>query len=263
MLGSIQHMSTFTPRQLWTYAVVILVFLMPYTLGLAWGWWKFAGSSLVIVLLWRWAKPRGFTGDLGIRLRRADLGLAMLSLLIVGVTASYLIPGVLRHHGYVQGPQSDRVWKYLALPFQSLNEEMVLRALLLTALAHIMNVRLATSITVAALFTGLHFALYRLGPFHIALSIQALTTLLLVGLAFNELFLATGSIAIPYGIHLGWNLTRFGNDWIDQGSTGLLQPGVDFNLIEGEFRIMALGVALALAALAARFIHRHAPDVRT
>jgi membrane protease YdiL (CAAX protease family) len=146
------------------------------------------------------------------------------------------------------------VWKYLAVPFQTLNEEVVLRAMLLTALARIVKVRLASSITVAALFTVLHFVLYRFGPPHAALSMHALATLLLVGLAFNEFFLATGSIAIPYGIHLGWNFTRFGNDWIEQGSTDQLPQGLDFNLIEGDSRVTALAVALVLIALAARFL---------
>jgi membrane protease YdiL (CAAX protease family) len=140
----------------------------------------------------------------------------------------------------------------LAVPFQTLNEEIVLRAMLLTALAHIVKVRLATSISVAALFTILHFVLYRFGPPHAALSIQSLTTLLLVGWAFNEFFLATGSIAIPYGIHLGWNLTRFGEDWIAQGSPYSLPDGLDFNLIEGNSRVIVLAAILALIALAAR-----------
>ncbi len=232
---------------------MVLLFLIPYTVGWSWGWWKFAASSLAIGLLWRWAKPGGFATDFGIRLHRVDVFLGGLSLLAVGIIASYLIPGVLRQHGYVPAPHSSSVWKYLAVPFQTLNEEMVLRAMLLTALAHIVKVRLATSISVAAVFMVLHFVLYLLGPPHVALSIQSLTTLFLVGLAFNEFFLATGSIAIPYGVHLGWNLTRFGNDWIDQGSTGPLREGVDFNLIEGNCWVIALAAVLALIAVAARF----------
>jgi membrane protease YdiL (CAAX protease family) len=101
----------------------------------------------------------------------------------------------------------------LAIPFQTLNEEMVLRALLLTTLTQILKVRFLLSIAVAGVFTLLHFVLYRFGPPQTALSVQALTALLLVGFAFNEFFLVTGSIAVPWAIHLGWNLTRFGIDW--------------------------------------------------
>lgn len=245
-------MNLFTPRQGWMYLAVLLAFLVPYTLGWAWGWWKFAGSSIVIVLLWRWAKPRDFARDLGIQGRQADLALAILLLLVVGMIARHLIPRVVGRHGYVMG-HPDPLWKYLAIPFQTLNEEMVLRALLLTALVQTMKVDLLASTAVAALFTALHFVLYRFGPPHAVLTIQSLSTLLLAGLAFNELFLATGSIAVPLAIHLGWNLTRFGNEWIGQSSTEPLQQGTDFDLIEGDSKVVALAAALTLIALAARF----------
>jgi hypothetical protein len=102
-------MNVFTPRQGWMYLAVLLAFLIPYTLGWAWGWWKFAGSSIFIVLLWRWAKPKDFARDLGIRVRQADLALAVLSLLVVGMIARHLIPGVVGRHGYVTG-HPDPFW---------------------------------------------------------------------------------------------------------------------------------------------------------
>jgi len=245
-------MNTFTPRQVAICLAVLLAFLIPYTLGWAWGWWKFAATSTVIVLLWFWARPQGFAADLGIRGRRTDFALAILSLLVVGIAARLLIPGILRQHGYSPG-HADLTWTFLAIPFQTLNEEMVLRALLLTALAHILKVRFLVSIVVAGFFTLVHFVLYRFGPPQTSLSVQALTALLLMGFAFNEFFLATGSIAVPWAIHLGWNLTRFGNNWIGQGPSGTLQQGPDFNLIEGNPEVIALVAALALIASSARF----------
>ncbi|HWI59895.1 MAG TPA: hypothetical protein VNZ22_21880, partial [Bacillota bacterium] len=76
--------------------------------------------------------------------------------------------------------------------------------------------------------------------------------LVLVGFALNELFLATGSIVGPWAIHFGWNLTRFGNDWIGQSSPGVIPQGADFNLIEGNPWVIAVAVALALGASVAR-----------
>jgi membrane protease YdiL (CAAX protease family) len=235
--------------------LLVLAFLVPYTIGWSWGWWKFALSALLILLLWWWAKPVTFRGDLGLRLGMADLLMGSLVIVVVGLTARLIVPGILRPHGYTASLQCDGVWKYLAVPFQTLNEEMVLRAFLLSGLAHFMRVRLPASIAVAVVFTGLHFFLYRFGPPHIVLSIQALVTLLLVGVACNEFFLATGSIAIPYGIHLGWNLTRFGNDWIHQYDGNALEPGADFNLIEGDPWVLAVAVGLALIASIVRFRH--------
>jgi hypothetical protein len=244
-----------TRREMIIGVLLVLAFLVPYTIGWSWGWWKFALSASLILILWWWAKPVTFRRDLGLRLGMADLFMGSLAVVVVGLTASLVIPGILRPHGYTASPQCDRAWKFLAVPFQTLDEEMVLRAFLLSGLAHFIRVRLPASIGVAVLFTGLHFSLYRFGPPHIVLSIQALVTLLLVGVACNEFFLATGSIAIPYGIHLGWNLTRFGNGWIHQYAGNSLEPGTDFNLIEGDPRILVVVVGLALMASIVRFRH--------
>jgi membrane protease YdiL (CAAX protease family) len=245
-------MSKLTPRQVAICLAVILAFLVPYSVGWAWGWWKFAGTTTLIVLLWRWARPEDFTADLGIRVRRTDLMLAISTLLVVGIGAGLLIPVILRQHGYVPG-HTNPLWMFLALPFQTLNEEMVLRALLLTVLANILKIRILLSIGLAGLFALVHLVLYRFGPPHSALSFQALTVVFLVGFAFNEFFQATGSIAIPWAIHLGWNLTRFGRDWIGQGTAGTLEQGRDFNLVEGNPWVILLAVALVLIASAARF----------
>lgn len=229
--------------------VVLFIFLVPYTLGWGWGWWKFASASTGMVLLWRWARPEGFAADLGIRLRRTDFPLALSFLLVVGIGASCLIPSILREHGYIRGHYYP-VWMFLAIPFQTLNEEMVLRALLLTALAHILKVRFLLSVAVAGFFALLHFVLYRFGPPHTALSLQALATLLLVGFALNELFLSTGSIAAPWAIHFGWNFTRYGSEWSAESTRGSLPQGMDFNVIEGSPWVIALAIALAFVASA-------------
>jgi membrane protease YdiL (CAAX protease family) len=240
-------MSRFTPRQVLIGLAVLFIFSVPYTLGWAWGWWKFAAASMGAVLLWRWARPEHFAADLGIRVRRIDFAMALSLLLVVGIGAGCLIPGILRQHGYIRG-HTDLAWMLWATPFQTLNEEMVLRALLLTALAHILKVRFLLSVAVAGFFALLHFTLYRFGPPHTTLSVQALTTLFFVGFALNELFMATGSIAGPWAIHLGWNLTRYGNDWVGQSSPGVIPQGADFNLIEGNPWVIAFAVALALVA---------------
>ena len=250
--GSVKPMSTFTPRRVSIGLAAPVVFLVPYTLGWGWGWWKFASAGAGILLLWRWASPKTFAADLGLRMRRRDFALALMALVIVGIGASRLIPGILRHHGYTRGPTA-LAWMALAIPFQTLNEEMVLRALLLTALVRILRPHFLLSVVVAGVFAVLHFALYYFGPPHTALSGQALTTLVLVGFALNELFLATSSIAVPWAIHLGWNLTRYGSDWIGQSSSGSLEQGLDFSLIEGNPWVMLLALALALAASATRF----------
>jgi hypothetical protein len=241
----------------------IVAFLVPYTVGWGWGWWKFVGASLVIILSMRWAKPQTFISELGIRIYKADIGLAGISLLLVGVIASYVIPKILHPLGYVPGIPYSHVWKYLATPFQALNEEMVLRAFLLTIFMRLLKRPIVVSLVVAALFTVLHFLLYRFGPPNTALSFKALTTLFLVALALNQFFFTTGNIAIPFGIHLGWNFTRFSNDWIAQSSGGNLPDGMDFNLIEGNFMVVAFAAVLVVVAIGTNRAFGNAPNFRT
>jgi len=240
----------------------IAAFLLPYTVGWSWGWWKFELSSLAIILSLCWATPKTFLSDLGIRPRKSDIGLAVISLLFVGVVASYVIPKILRPLGYAPGRPYSHMWRYLATPFQVLNEEMVIRAFLLTVLIRLIQRPMVVSVVVAVLFAVLHFLLYRFGPPGTALSIGALTTLFLVALALNQFFLTTGSIAIPLGVHFGWNFTRFGNDWISRNSGVLLPDGIDFNLIEGNFIVVAFAVGLVVLAVGTNYVFGNAPNFK-
>jgi membrane protease YdiL (CAAX protease family) len=238
----------------------IAAFLVPYTLGWSWGWWIFGASSLAIVLSLRLAGPKTFISELGIRMGKADVGVACLTLLIVGVVAGCVIPKILHQSGYAAGVSNTG--KYLVTPFQVLNEEMVLRAFLLTILTRLVNRPIAISVAAAALFAVLHFFLYRFGPPNITLSIGALTTLFLMALAMNQFFFTTGNIAIPFGVHMGWNFTQFGSVWIARGSRACLPDGMDFNLIEGNFMVIALATALLALAIGANHILGDAPNFR-
>lgn len=237
----------------------IAAFLAPYTLGWGWDWWKFAGASIAIFLCFRWARPQTFVSELGLRMGRADLCLGGASLLLTGLVAGHLIPRILRPLGYAAGTSDTPAWRFLATPFQVLNEEMILRAFLLVLLMRLVKRPLAASVVTAGLAAGVHFLLYRFGPPRAALSIGALTTLFLVALALNQFFFSSGNIAVPFGIHLGWNFTRFGHDWIAQSSGENLPEGMDFNLIEGNIAVMALAAILLLAAVVANRLFGNDP----
>jgi len=109
-------------------------------------------TGWAIILSLRWARRRTFTSDLGIHMGKRDIGLGGASLLVVGVIASYAIPKILRPLGYAPGISNDQTWKYLATPFQVLNEEMVVRAFLLTILLRMVNRPITVSVVTAALF---------------------------------------------------------------------------------------------------------------
>ena len=244
-------------------SLAITAFLVPYTLGWGWAWWKFAGASLAIILSLCWANPKDSVSKLGLRMGRIDIGLAVLSLFSVGLMAAYVIPHILRSFGYAADISYSHSWRYLATPFQVLNEEMVLRAVLLTILARLVDRKVVVSVSVATVFAAAHFLLCRFGPPRTALSINALTTLFLVGVALNQFFFTTGNIAIPFGIHLGWNFTRFGSHWVGQTSGLDLPVGMDFNLIEGNFIVIALAAILLVLAVGTNQIFGYAPHFRS
>ncbi len=193
---------------------------------------------------------------------KADIGAAGISLLFVGLIAGYVIPRILRPLGYAPGISNSQMWKYLATPFQVLNEEMVLRAFLLTILMRLVKRPIVVNVVVAAWVAIIHFLLYRFGPANTGLTLEALATLFLVALALNQFFFISGNIAVPFGIHLGWNFTRFGIDWIAQASGDNLPGGTDFNLIEGNFVIITFAAILLVLAIGTNLIFGHGPNFR-
>jgi len=65
----------------------------------------------------------------------------------------------------------------------------------------------AISIGLALIFAVSHFLLYRYSnPMHLALSMAALSTLLLSGVTFNNLYLAFRHIGFSWALHAGWNV---------------------------------------------------------
>jgi len=81
----------------------------------------------------------------------------------------------------------------------------------------------------------------------------SLLTLFFFSLACNAFFTFTGNIGIPYAIHLGWNLIRFGSIWVTtQGKC--LQEAEGFNLIEGNPLVVTFALGLAILAFSLKTI---------
>lgn len=91
------------------YGIIIAIgfFLLSFTVGWAWGWWKFAVSSVGIIFSLGFSNPDTFASDLGLRLRKADIVYGSLSFLIVGAIACWIIPIILRPAGYVAGDSEN------------------------------------------------------------------------------------------------------------------------------------------------------------
>ena len=196
--------------------------------------------------------PGRYQELLGIKIARRDIGIALGLCVIFFLLSRFLIEITLAEKGYYL---SWGYWlDYMATPFQALNEEFVFRALLLTALLQL-GVNKWKSIFIPALiFTIFHWIFYH---FNMTLEnrgdldIAALSSIFLFGVATNSIFLATRSVAIPWALHCGWNLNRFGSKIIPlEGADHLnLREYMTFNLLEGAWPIMLLSLLVAATSV--------------
>lgn len=223
-------------------AYVIVVFLSPYSLDF---WWKFVPATTLILLAWRWARPHAYLNDLGLRAQKRDFFIGICVATAVFFIASYSVNRVVSGAGY--HAQTSDLGSRLVPIFQALNEEMILRSLLLLGLSRGLGSERLASYTSASVFAAFHYVFCRFGSQHIELEPSALVTLFLFSLAGNRLFLHSRHIWFSYAIHVGWNLVRFGPDFVTSDGTRLREAN-GFNLIEGSPVVMVMALFLVILA---------------
>ncbi|MCB9228203.1 MAG: CPBP family intramembrane metalloprotease [Deltaproteobacteria bacterium] len=227
--------------------IVCILFFMSSGYGLFYqGWWQFIPSTLFILLTAWLCFPDDWKTYLGLKgsLREILTGICLCSFFAMG---SYFI---IRHSlpdAYTLIPGNYR--DYLIPPFQSFNEEMVFRALLLTALTQTGLKKWLILVLPALVFSMAHWLFYSFNlhtGFRGDLDFSALATLLCFGISTNALFLATRSILLPWALHCGWNLNRFGSHIISMSSADETIPEyLTFNLLEGSESVLILSALTA------------------
>lgn len=206
--------------------IIAFVFFLPYFLDF---WWKFAFSTSIIFLfahrIWR-QQWRYFLG-LTIPARDILICAALFGVLFFGfrILIFYQLRKLsIQFHGV------GLIW-CLAVIFQVLNEEIILRAILLRYTSKLLNsANLATFLT-AAIFSSLHFLFYNIAQ-GVHLSNFALIALFFFWLISNRLFLTFNHIGFSYIFHLAWNLTRFTSEYFYHNQK--ISEGSLFNQLEGS-----------------------------
>ena len=217
-------------------------------------WWLAPLGSLVIILLSFAAWPEANLERLGLRIppRHALAGLVLLPL--TTAFAWLIISYATRIQGVILIPlwQKPHPLELIVHTIgQTLNEEMILGALLLTSLVSRFQRAplLLVSAVVAALFAVLHYIFYAWRPASMinygVLSTITLLTIYAVGLLRNNLILAAGNIAFAWAVHLGWNLVFMDSSYVSTAQARLAEPAV-FNAVLGN--VLVLGVIAAAAA---------------
>lgn len=122
---------------------------------------------------------------------------------------------------------------------QVLNEEVVLRSLLMTALIAIFPRRQLVAFAAALIFALLHVALYGLGEAGLWLKPLAVVNLAIFGWAANWLYLRWGHVLLSFAVHLAWNFNRF-NGRFNHFNGIRAREAFTFNLIEARPEVTAL-----------------------
>lgn len=230
---------------------LLLFFVLGY--GFLDTWWQFVPFVFLIIVLVRVYFPKKWKEHLGLVGTWKSLGLGALFCLGFFMLSHFVILYSLPD-GYSLG--RDKGWGYLAFAnnfFQSLNEELVLRALLTNYLLYLGVGRWKLVLGTAFVFAFLHWVMFR---FNLNLDNRgdlswfALGTLFFFSSAMTLIFIKTKSIMIPLAFHAGWNFNRFSLGLISlKNPQTRVDEYLSFNLLEGSFLVFGMSVLLFFLSL--------------
>lgn len=187
-------------------ALPVVAALMPWPLLLYQNkWLAFVLDTVAILGVLRLLLGRQWRGYAGLKLPPTHVFMVVAAFAVVATGTKMLLPIVYEAAGLkANAPSIEDQTGFL---FQAFNEEIFFRALMIGFIIQYVRSAVPISIGVAFLFPVAHFLLYRFSnPMHLALSINALATLFLAGVAWNNLFLAFRHIGFSWALHAGWNV---------------------------------------------------------
>jgi membrane protease YdiL (CAAX protease family) len=228
-------------------ALLVVPLLLPWPLMFSGRhWWAYVPSTVLIMLALRVLAGQAWPEIAGLRMPPSHSLVALLIFVGVAVTTKSLMPPVYEREGLILLP--PRSEQQLGLLFQTLNEEIFFRAVLLGTLLRYLRPRVLVTVGLAVLFAAAHYLLYRFpNPLHVSLSWTALATLFCAGLTMNNLYAVSGHIGFAWAFHAGWNIVWLPAVVSDAVTKERLHEPQVFDRVLGSSWI--LGVALALAVI--------------
>lgn len=208
-------------------SVTLAAYLFPY-FNLPGAWWRGIPSAAVIlltgVLFFGREMPRVYGLSMSWRSLAASVALlaALVPLFAFALDAWVIVPPLgAQRYAYPLA--------YVHQFFQVFNDEVVLRAalltILLTAFPHPKTVILGT----AALFALAHHLVYRPAAL---IDWPAMLSVFAFAAIANTLFVRFRHIGYGFALHYAWNLDRFNSAYFVDGMP--LTEGATFNYIEGN-----------------------------
>jgi hypothetical protein len=206
------------------------------------GWWRFVPGTFVIIATGLAVMGRDAWAFFGLQVskREALIAFALLTAALVGAHF-VLIDYVGTYLAVV--PRATRR-SYAHQFFQVLNDEMIMRAALLTLLLSSIRSETIAVVSVAVLFAVSHGVFYSSSDIHV----RPLLTLFAFGVIGNALFVAYRHIWFGFALHLAWNAHRFNTGYYLEGQR--LSEGESLNYVEGNPWVMYISL-LAMAVVCA------------
>lgn len=115
---------------------IIISFLAPYLVGTK---WKFELAACLILMFSRFYWKENWIEHIGLKFKKRDFVLSVLLILFIYLGGGQLITHLINKENVLYYPHSDWPWR-IAPIFQALNEEIVLRALLLRGLTKLLSI---------------------------------------------------------------------------------------------------------------------------
>jgi hypothetical protein len=230
-------------------ALFAVAALMPWPLLLGPdNWWAFVLVSAAIVAVLRLLVGQQWTACAGIKLPPAHVLIVVVAFVLVATGSRMLLSVVYEAAGLkAAAPGIAQQFGFL---FQAFNEEILWRALLIGLVVQYVRPAPLISFGLAFLFSSAHFLLYRYSnPMHLALSITALATLFMAGVAMNNLYLAFRHIGFSWALHAGWNVVWLPAPIYEAATNERLREPQIFDRVMGSPAVFAMACVMAALSL--------------
>jgi len=224
----------------------VVAALMPWPLLLTEGnWWAFILATAAIVAALRLLLGEQWRRYAGLKLPPSHVVMAVLAFAVAAGGSRVLLPIAYATAGLKA--DAPGIAEQTGFLFQAFNEEILFRALLIGFILQYVRSALLVSLGVALLFSAAHFLLYRFSnPMHLALSMAALATLFLAGVAMNNLYLAFRHIGFSWALHAGWNVVWLPAAIYDATTHVRLHEPEIFDRVLGSLVMVAMAGAMAV-----------------
>lgn len=226
------------------FSLLILLYVL-FSYSYFNGWWNSSIGSIIIIFISYLIWKKDFLKQIGLQLNLQTIAKSIM--LAVVITLCSLL--IMKYIGTKNNIQVEYFnWRdYYHVMFYSLNEEIVLGAILLFTMVHKWKIQpVVASLCLALFFSLIHFVFYKwIFLDRGVIGISALITLFLVGFVRNSLIVQTGHIGYSWALHFGWIAIMFGSSHIYLNTNMSVTEPERFNLYLGSIEMLIISIIMA------------------